>query len=93
MKIPLDDTNRGQWLPMGYQLRQISNIDPFVIDQTVTVNFLGKPLEQERMLQQHADLLATLGGTAGFLTDEAPAKFPSREGVDAVLLSQHNELE
>ena len=82
---------RDWWRPMGYQFWEHSGIEPFAIDQTVTVEFdpdtsgawhrLG--LEQTRRLE-------TLGGTAGFLVADSPI---SRPGVDAVLLSTQNALE
>lgn len=82
----------GNWVPMGWNLRDISEIDPFAIDQSVTVDF-GEPVleEQARALEGYAQDLTVLGGTAGFLADEAPQPW-ARNDVDAVLLSLENEM-
>jgi len=86
------------WMPMGYQFKQLSGIDPFVIDQTPTVKFSDRSLKQqqqiEQFLKQFASELVRKGGTAGFLTEETPTSFcQTREGVDAFLISFLNELE
>ena len=33
----------GEWVPMGWNFREISGVNPFVIDQTVTVEWDGEP--------------------------------------------------
>jgi hypothetical protein len=33
----------SEWVPMGWHFRAMSGTNPFVIDQTVTVTFTGKP--------------------------------------------------
>jgi hypothetical protein len=85
-------------MPMGYQFKQLSGLDPFVIDQTSTVKFFQYSVEQqqqiEQFLKQFASELVTRSGTAGFLTEETPASFfQSREGVDALIVSFLNDLE
>ena len=30
-----------EWIPMGWHFRDMSGVDPFVIDQNVTVDFGG----------------------------------------------------
>ena len=80
-----------RWRPMGSRFWELSGIEPFSIDQAVTVEFdpattgawhrLG--LEETRPLE-------ALGGTAGFLVEDSPLPRP---GVDAVLLSTQNALE
>jgi hypothetical protein len=82
---------REEWIPMACRFWMITGIEPFSIDQTVTVEFdpdvtsawhrLG--LEQTRRLE-------AMGGTAGFLVEDSPLPRP---GVDAVLLSTQNALE
>jgi hypothetical protein len=67
-------------------------IDPFVIDQCVTVEFPGLSPLVAQDLREIAPQLARLGGTAGFLAEETPPPW-DRPGVDAVLLSLHNRLE
>lgn len=85
------------WMPMGYQFKQLSGIDPFVIDQTPTVKFPQRALEQqqiEQFLKQFASELVKKSGTAGFLREETPASFfQSTEGADAFIVSFLNELE
>lgn len=93
MRVPFKDPIRGEWLPMGYQFKRLGHVDPFVIDQTVTVNFPGHKSDRTDVIRRHTRQLATRGGTAGFLTIKVPAMFPSSGGVDAVLLSLQNELE
>jgi hypothetical protein len=86
------------WMPMGYQFKRLSGIEPFVIDQTPTVKFSQRLLDQqqkiEQFLKQFASVLVKKGGTAGFLREETPLPFfQSREGADAFLVSFLNELE
>ena len=88
----------GDWMPMGYQFKQLSGIDPFVIDQTKTVKFPQRPVEQqqkiEQFLKQFASELVKKGGTAGFLREETPPSFfQSPEGADAFIVSFLNDLE
>ena len=64
----------GEWVPMGWHFRSMSGTDPFVIDQTVTVTFTGKPQRWVRvLLATLGETLAAHGGTAGILRDQAPA--------------------
>lgn len=86
-KQPIQD-----WIPMGYQFKQLSRIDPFVIDQTRTVNFTGDPYQSE-LVEKFALDLTAYGGTAGFLLEEAPSIFMHNAGANALLLSLQNELE
>lgn len=81
------------WLPMGYQFQRLSGIEPFAIDQTVTVNFPDSSPQKRRELEQFTPKLAALGGTAGFLRQEAPPSFKAFPGIDAFVLSTQNELE
>lgn len=88
----------GDWMPMGYQFKQLSGIDPFVIDQITTVKFSKRSPEQqqniEQFLRQFATELVKKGGTAGFLREETPPSFfQSREGADAFIVSFLNDLE
>lgn len=79
---------------MGYQFRQHSGINAFVIDQTRTVHFdSGKTQVEMELAVQFADQLIKHGGTAGFLTEEAPSILGNDFMVDASLLSIHNELD
>jgi hypothetical protein len=80
------------WLPMGYQFKRQARIDPFVIDQLRTVNFAQNPFRLE-LLQQFSGELQKRGGTAGFLSEEAPDWLRDSLSEDACLLSTQNELE
>jgi hypothetical protein len=82
-----------EWIPMGWNFRELSGIDPFVIDQTVTVNFSGRPPgHAQELLESLADTLAELGGTAGILRAQAPPPLDQRTGDDALVVSTDNEL-
>jgi hypothetical protein len=83
----------GNWEPMGWHFRDISGIDPFAIDPVVTVDFGEPVLEMQAVaLERYAQDLRILGGTAGFLADEAPEPWAT-EDVDAVILSLENAIE
>lgn len=68
--IPRDD-----WLPMGYQFKQLSGIAPFVIHQHRTIEFPNagenKLKEVRAIVNEFAPVLTTFGGTAGFLREES----------------------
>lgn len=86
------------WMPMGYQFKQLSGLDPFVIDQTPTVKFFHHSSEQQQkigqFLKQFANELIQKSGTAGFLKEEAPVSFfDFREGIDAFIVSFLNDME
>jgi hypothetical protein len=82
-----------EWVPMGWRFRETSGIDPFVIDQTVTVAFDGEPWSWARdLLGSLAGVLAAHGGTAAILRDQAPPPLNARTGVDAVVVSTDNAL-
>jgi hypothetical protein len=81
------------WVPMGWNFRELTGIDPFVIDQTVTVAFSGRPHEwRQQLVESLADTLAALGGTAGILREQAPAPLDQRTGIDALVVSTDNAL-
>jgi hypothetical protein len=80
------------WVPMGCIFPGLSGINPFVIDQTVTVDFEhGFRSWVQELLDSLADTLAKYGGTAGILTSQAP---PLLDGypADAVVVSTDNAL-
>jgi hypothetical protein len=79
------------WFPMGYQFKKQGRIDPFVIDQIRTVNFDQNPFRLE-LLQEFSDELHKRGGTAGFLSEEAPDWLRDSPSEDAFLLSVQNDL-
>jgi hypothetical protein len=81
------------WMPMGSWFPRLSAIEAFAIDQTQTVEF-GYPVagRQVHFMKSQASELRSLGGTAGFLADEAPAHWLMC-GVDALVLSVDNKME
>jgi len=83
----------GDWVPMGWHFRAMSGVDPFVIDQTVSVAFGGEIRPRVReLLVPLEETLAAHGGTAGILRDQAPPPLDSRTDVDALVLSTDNAL-
>jgi len=81
------------WAPMGWQFRAMSGIDPFVIDQDVTITWEGEPQRWVRdLLASLGETLADHGGTAGILRDQAPPPLNCYPGVDALVVSTDNEL-
>jgi hypothetical protein len=83
----------GEWVPMGHHFTALSGIDPFVIDQTITVAWPGQsqPWVQD-LLATIRQTLASYGGTAGILREQAPAPLDGWTGVDAVVVSTDNKL-
>ncbi len=82
----------GDWRPMGYQFSKLSAIEAFAIDQIPTVQFPGRP-PARWLTPEVVSELASMGGTAGFLTEEAPGFWGMRETADAFVFSIDNELE
>jgi len=84
---------RGAWVPMGHHFTGLSGIDPFVIDQAVTVAWQGRtqPWLQDLFADLHPTL-ASYGGTAGILREQAPPPLDCFRGVDAVIVSTDNAL-
>lgn len=81
------------WIPMGYRFAQLSGLDPFTIDQSSTVEFRpGVPNIGSQFLDRYAKELDQMGGTMGFLKEEAPKEL-ARTAYDAFLLSTDNRLE
>ncbi len=81
------------WLPMGHEFREITGIDPFAIDQTLTVRFEGRSMpEVDALAESLAGVLAGHGGTAGILREDAPAELAEFSGVDAYLFSTDNAM-
>ena len=78
---------------MGYQFQRHSGFNPFVIDQIRTVIFDDGLENKDEYVEEIKDDLATLGGTAGFLAEEALPIFGDNHVADAYLLSIQNELE
>jgi hypothetical protein len=82
------------WVTMGCHFPAMAGTSPFVIDQTVTVDFTGRGSRPwvDQLLSSLGETLDALGGTAGILRDQAPPPLSSRVGVDAVIISKDNAL-
>ncbi len=67
------------WVTMGCHFPAMAGIDPFVVDQNVTVDFTGRsePWVQE-LLSGRTGMLDAFGGTAGILRDQAPPPLNAR---------------
>ena len=69
----------------------MSGVNPFVIDQTVSITFHGQPQPWvQPLLATLGETLAAHGGTAGILRDQAPAPLGDRTHADAVIVSTEN---
>jgi hypothetical protein len=85
----LSKTRGRTWSPMGYRFKRLTGIEPFALDQTTTVGSEQTPTE--RWVERLRSELESLGGTAGFLTEDAPPGW-RQCWADAFLLSLDNEL-
>lgn len=82
----------GEYPQMATLFWERSGVEPFVIDQTLTVewNFEGA---KKRVIEEHIrSALDKRGGTAGFMRDQAPEGFDVPTYADAFLLSTDNTL-
>jgi hypothetical protein len=83
----------GAWVTMGCHFPGLSGVEAFVIDQTVTVEWKGRPQPGiPELLGALSDMLAVHGGTAGILREQAPPPLDAHTGVDAVVVSTDNAL-
>jgi len=83
-----------EWTPMGCHFPGLSGIDPFVIDQDVTVDFghgHGTRDWVNELLDSLSEILAAHGGTAGILCGRGPESL-ARWPADAVIVSTDNAL-
>jgi hypothetical protein len=83
----------GDLVPMGCHFPGLSGLEPFVIDQDVTVDF-GHATERDRvreLLGSLRETLAAYGGTAGILCEQAPSSLAGWP-ADAVIISTDNAL-
>jgi hypothetical protein len=83
------------WAMMGYQFKVLSGLNPFAIDQgrTVLLPDVQRRPGKQRWLDEVEPQLTAFGGTAGFLTAEAPLCFPLDTAHDAWVMSLHNQME
>ncbi len=84
---------REPWIRLGQRLREVSGIDPFVIDQSVTVEYRLRWSPRRRDVKRYGAELRALGGTAGFLREEDPdPRWRDDLSADAWLLSVDNSM-
>jgi hypothetical protein len=83
----------SEWTPMGARFAAQGTIDPFAIDQIATVKFADAKPYASQWVEQYASQIESLGGAAGFLSEEAPEGWPSPRLADAFVLALDNELE
>jgi hypothetical protein len=81
------------WIPMGHHVVAMSGLEPFVIDQAVSVAWPDHPPTWlPEVLTAAGEAIQALGGTAGILRGQAPPPLDTWPGVDAVVVSTDNEL-
>ena len=86
-KEPAED-----WIPMGCHFPGLSGTEPFVVDQTVTVEFGHGASDWHReLIDSLSDTLAAHDGTAGILCAQAPESLACWP-ADAVIVSADNAL-
>lgn len=83
----------SSWIRLGQRFRELSGIDPFVIDQSVTVEYRSGRSPRRNDVKRYRSDLRELGGTGGFLRDEDPdARWRSDLSADVWLLSLDNSM-
>jgi len=94
-KTPHDypGVRRSTWIRLGQRFRELSGIDPFVIDQSVTVEYRWRRAPRRHDVKRYRAELRALGGTGGFLRDEDPdVRWRGDLSADAWLLSLDNSM-
>ena len=85
---------RSTWTRLGQRFRELSGIDPFVVDQSVTVEYRSGRSPRRDDVGRYREELRLLGGTGGFLHEEDPdARWREDLSADAWLLSLDNSME
>jgi hypothetical protein len=78
------------WTPMGSLVAGYCGVEPFAIDQTVTVEFGLRSLD---WVSGYGDVLRSFGGSAGCLAGDSPEELAwLGASADAYVLSLENEL-
>jgi hypothetical protein len=89
----LAKTTTEDWHPMGSLLQTKSGIEPFSIDQILSVHLdERRPRMADAWVEAFTSILDGMGGTAGFLAEEAPDGWLEPGTADAYLLSTDNEM-
>ena len=80
------------WVPMGSIVERYCGVEPFSIDQNLTVAFGGR---ERPWLRDYEEILQAHGGTAGCLADDLPEDLAERrygQVADAYVLSLDNAM-
>jgi hypothetical protein len=78
------------WTPLGSMVATYCGVEPFSIDQAMTVEFEGSERE---WLAPFVGVLERHGGTAGFLAEDAPEELAwLGDSAEAYVLSLDNAL-
>jgi hypothetical protein len=92
-KAPHAGDGGGTWVRLGQRLADYG-FDPFVIDQSVTVEYQPGVSPRRAAAQRFCIELEALGGTGGFLREEDPdPAWREDRSADAYVLSLHNVME
>ena len=92
-KTPQAWQGGGTWARMGQRMAE-QGFEPFVVDQSVTVEYRPGVSARRDDLEQLRAGLEALGGTGGFLREEDPNPvWREDHSADAYLLSVHNTME
>lgn len=83
----------GEWVPMRVRFAERAGVDTFAIDQTPTVKFGRGDPDAMQWVETYRHEIEALGGSAGFLSEEAPPAWPPRDLADAYVVALDNELE
>jgi hypothetical protein len=78
------------WTPMGSLVAGYCGVEPFAIDQTVTVDFGARSLG---WVSGYEDVLRSFGGSAGCLAGDVPEELAwLGSSADAYVLSVENSM-
>lgn len=92
-KTPQPYHSGGTWIRLGQRLAE-RGIDPFVIDQSVTVEYRPGSSPRVADVERFHGRLEALGGTAGFLREEDPEpRWQANRSADAYVLSLDNSMQ
>lgn len=80
------------WRPMGFCFAELSGIEPFAIDQIRSVEFPGRSPDAAPWVAAYADVLARGGGSAGFLSEDAPEGWFGTETADAFVIAMNDPM-
>jgi hypothetical protein len=80
------------WIPMGVRFQEVSDLEPFSIDQLATVALGEDHRPRIEATSALAETLGRYGGTAGFIAQDPPEGFEVPAWCDATILSTDNRM-